>query len=116
MGNDFSKFKKERKEFKEGKRIDITEMGHETIEFCILEEGYKPKEKEIREMAIEIKNLKGMILLYDQLCDELEEESCKKICQFCGHLSRVECQCEEGMKGYKDFNKTSENIGEKKND
>lgn len=26
-------------------------------------------------------------------------------CGFCGHLSRVECQCEEGLEGYENFNK-----------
>lgn len=34
-------------------------------------------------------------------------------CIFCKHLSRVECQCEEGMKRYENFNKDLEGENEK---
>jgi len=29
-------------------------------------------------------------------------------CFFCGHLSRIECQCEEGTEGYENFNNQQE--------
>jgi len=67
--------KKQRQEFKEGKREDIHHiLTNETIEYSILEENYKPSEKDIREMATEIKSLKHQIDIFDTLCDELEED------------------------------------------
>ena len=69
--NEYDKFKESWEDNKN--KVDYGDM-NESIEWAIMEDGYKPNGKEVMEMAIKIKFLKKQIDMFIALCNELEED------------------------------------------